>query len=55
MSARITYNTPGRECAHAESGCCPSCFDPMQSEITKAVRAALWQRRRELTHWRIEK
>ena len=23
------FLTPGRECAHAKSGCCPRCYDPM--------------------------
>lgn len=22
------FNTPGRECSHAKSGCCPKCYDP---------------------------
>lgn len=24
----IVYHTPGRECAHADKGCCPTCFSP---------------------------
>ena len=22
----VIYHTPGRECSHADSGCCPSCM-----------------------------
>jgi hypothetical protein len=27
---RIVYDTPGRECKHADDGCCPGCFDPFR-------------------------
>lgn len=25
---KVVYKTPGRECAHADKGCCPKCIDP---------------------------
>jgi len=25
----IIYHTEGRECMHADKGCCPLCLDPM--------------------------
>ena len=32
---RITYDTPERECAHADKGCCPTCYDPMKVRVLK--------------------
>jgi hypothetical protein len=30
----VRYDTPGRECAHADKGCCPRC---MGAEGTKRI------------------
>lgn len=27
---KVVYDTPGRECQHADRGCCPRCFDPIK-------------------------
>jgi hypothetical protein len=27
---KLVYQTPFRECAHADRGCCPPCEDPMK-------------------------
>lgn len=43
---KVIYKTPGRECAHADRGCCPKCIDPCRlmpasrlgSKIVKQVR-----------------
>lgn len=32
------YKTPGRECVHAKSGCCPSCDKPMAHNVRFASR-----------------
>ena len=37
------YDTPGRECAHADKGCCPKCLDPMATEESKRRRKAVNQ------------
>ena len=34
---KVVYHTPGRECAHADKGCCPKCLDPMEF-VTPARR-----------------
>lgn len=26
----LVYDTPGRECAHANKGCCPRCLQPVR-------------------------
>lgn len=28
---KVTYDTPGRECVHADKGCCKDCLDPMKT------------------------
>lgn len=33
---KVIYRTPGRECSHADRGCCPKCFDP--AGILKSTR-----------------
>jgi hypothetical protein len=44
---RVNYNTPGRECAHADKGCCPRCIEPLafgrQSKVShKAVNTVVY-------------
>lgn len=32
---RVSYDTPDRECVHADKGCCPACYDPMKPRVLK--------------------
>lgn len=36
----VIYDTPGRECYHADKGCCARCLDPVHYNPKQAVRVA---------------
>jgi hypothetical protein len=40
---RIVYDTPGRECRHADDGCCPRCFNPFATTRAREGRGEGWQ------------
>jgi hypothetical protein len=40
----VIFNTPERECAHADRGCCPKCLDPMGHTGTAFGKTKLTQR-----------
>lgn len=38
---KVSYRTPGRECPHADSGCCPQCLRPCERNIRFTSRQPL--------------
>lgn len=47
---QVIYNTPGRECAHADKGCCPACLNPMAAlSYTPGGALDSWTRARMRT------
>lgn len=44
MKKGVTYHTPGRECVHADRGCCPACYKPMIRHLRFTSREPLPQK-----------
>jgi hypothetical protein len=40
---RVVYKTPGRECPHADRGCCPKCRGP--HHVTKFPSRDEWKQK----------